>query len=73
MISMAKISNAVIKRMVKEQSGITVSNSAADAIARLLEKKAKCIAKYAVKRAKKDGRKTVLENDIDSYRLKFGG
>jgi histone H3/H4 len=67
-----KISNAVVKKMVKEQSGVTISNSAAEAIAKLLEKKAKTIAKYAVQRAKKQGRKQVMGDDIDSYRMKFG-
>ena len=38
----------------------------------MLEKKAKKIASYAVKRAKESGRKSVLEDDIDTYRIKFG-
>ncbi|MFI5412886.1 MAG: histone-like protein [Candidatus Micrarchaeales archaeon] len=67
-----KISNKVVKKMVKERTNITISDSAAGAIARLLEKKAKSIARYAVTRAKKSGRKTVLGEDVDSYRIKFG-
>ncbi|MDE1868786.1 MAG: NFYB/HAP3 family transcription factor subunit [Candidatus Micrarchaeota archaeon] len=69
---MPKISASSIKKLVKDSSGVTISNSAADAISRILEKKAKRIAKYAVKRAKDKKRSTVLEEDIDTYRLKFG-
>ena len=66
-----KISNTAIKKIVKK-SDVQISDSAATAIARLLEKKAKTIAKYAVKRAKKSGRDMVLSEDVDYYRLKFG-
>ncbi len=66
-----KISNAAIKKIVKK-SDVQISESAANAIAKLLEKKAKTIAKYAVRRAKKNGRDTVLSEDVDYYRLKFG-
>lgn len=66
-----KISNASIKKIVKK-SDVQISDSAANAIAKLLEKKARTIAKYAVKRAKKNGRDTVLSEDVDYYRLKFG-
>jgi histone H3/H4 len=65
------ISKQTIKRMVKA-NGIAISDSAADALARMLEKKAKKIASYAVKRAKSRGRMSVLEEDIDTYGIKFG-
>ncbi len=67
-----KISNAMVKRMVKENSNVAISDSAAAAIARILEKKAKTIAKSAVGRAKKQGRKMVTSEDIDYYRMKLG-
>lgn len=66
------ISNAAIKKLVEQQTGVKISNSAASAIAKLLEKKASTIAKYSVKRAKDKGRNVVTEDDVDSYRLKFG-
>ena len=69
---MTKISNAMIKKLVKEQTGTTISDTAAGAIAKLLEKKAKTMAKYAVARAKKKGRATVTEDDIYSYKMQFG-
>lgn len=69
---MKKIPNSTIKRLVKEKSDIKISDSAAQAIAELLEQKARSIARYAVKRAGKSGRKTVMEEDINAYKMKFG-
>ena len=69
---MYKISKQTIKKLVKDSPSILISDSAAIAIAKILEKKAKRIAKYAVKRAKTKNRSTVLEEDIDTYRIKFG-
>ena len=65
------ISKQTIKKMVN-QSGIAISDSAAEALAGMLEKRAKKIATYAVKRAKACSRKSVLAEDIDTYRIKFG-
>lgn len=67
-----KIPNQVIKKIVQEEGGVSISDSAASALARILEHKAGVIAKYAVMHAKKDGRKSVMQDDIDSYKLKFG-
>lgn len=67
-----KISNATIKNIVNKRTRVKISADAADAIARMLEKKATSIASFAVKRAKKQKRNVVLEEDIDTYRLKFG-
>jgi len=71
---MRNISKASIKKIVKNSSNpnVIISDRAAEAIARLLESKAKRIAKYAVKRAKGKKRDTVTEEDIDSYRVRFG-
>ncbi len=66
------IPNNAIKKMVRARSNVMISNSAASAIAKLLERRAKTIAKYAVKRAKAKGRSTVLGEDVDYYRMKFG-
>ena len=70
--NMGKISAAAIKRMVNGKNGIKMSDQAAAAIAEMLEKKASRIAKYAVGRAKSRKRGTVLEEDIESYRVRFG-
>ncbi|MGC8648616.1 MAG: histone-like protein [Candidatus Micrarchaeia archaeon] len=64
------ISKLTIKKIVKKNN-IRISDNAAEEIAKLLEKKASIIAKYAVNRAKKSGRKIVLQEDIDSYKIKF--
>jgi histone H3/H4 len=69
---MRKISKAAIKKLVNGSGGVVISDSAASAIATLLEKKAKRIAKYAVKRAKAKKRESVIAEDIDSYRVRFG-
>lgn len=71
---MRNISKASIKKMVKNSSNpnAIISDRAAEAIARLLESKAKSIAKYAVKRAKGKKRSTITEEDIDAYRVRFG-
>ena len=69
---MRKISKAAVKKLVNGAGGVVISDSAASAIAALLERKAKRIARYAVKRAKSKKRDTVTEEDIDSYRVRFG-
>ncbi len=71
---MRNISKASIKKIMKNGSGpnVIISDRAADAIARILENKARRIAKYAVKRAKSKKRDTITEEDIDTYMLKFG-
>ena len=71
---MRNISTASIKKIIKNwhDSDVIISDKAAEAIARILEQKAKRIAKYAVKRAKDKKRATITEEDIDTYRLKFG-
>lgn len=71
---MHNISKTSIKKMVKNGSNpnAIISDKAAAAIARMLEQKAKRIAKYAVKRARSKKRDTITEEDIDAYRLRFG-
>ena len=69
---MRKISKAAIKKLVNGRSGVMISDHAASAIAAILEKKATRIAKYAVKRAKAKKRDTVMAEDIESYRVRFG-
>ena len=71
---MERIPKSSIKKIIKNGSNpdIIISDSAANAIARLLEKKARRIAKYAVQRARKKRRGTITEEDIDAYKLRFG-
>lgn len=69
---MGRVSKTSIKRLVKSSAGIAISDNALESIAKLLEAKAKMIAEYAVKRAKAHNRDVVTEEDVDTYRLKFG-
>ncbi len=71
---MRNISKASIKKIVKGGSNpnVIITDKAAEAIARILEKKARRIAKYAVKSAKSKKRNTITEEDVDKYRLMFG-
>ncbi len=71
---MGSISNKTIKKIVsgESKSGVMISGKAADAIAKLLEEKARKIAEYAVRRAKSKNRDTVTEEDVDTYRVMFG-
>ena len=70
---MSRISKVSLKRLVRSSSGVSISDPALESIARMLETKAKRIARYAVKRARSHNRKVVIEEDVDTYRLKFGG
>ncbi|MGC8571774.1 MAG: histone-like protein [Candidatus Micrarchaeia archaeon] len=64
------ISRLTIKKIVKKNN-VMISDKAADKIAKILEQRAQVIARYAVKRAKKEGRNVVTQEDIDFYKLKF--
>jgi histone H3/H4 len=67
-----KIPKATIRKIVHSRARVKISEDAADAIARMLEKKAASIASFAVKRAKSHKRSIVAEEDVDAYRLRFG-
>ncbi len=69
---MPKITKATVKRLVNRSGPIRLTDKAAESISAILERKAKKIARYAMLQAKKEGRKTILKEDIDSYRMKFG-
>ncbi len=65
-----KISKVMLKRFVKDNFDIRISDEATEELANILEKKAKDISKYAVEKAKKNKRKKILTEDIESYKLK---
>lgn len=69
---MSKISKATIKKLVNANSGVMLNDKAAEALAEILEKKAKDIADYAVKNAKRKNRNVVMEEDIEEYVVKHG-
>ncbi len=63
------LSNDAIKKIVREKYGARITEDAVEEIAAILEKKAKNIASYAVKRAQEQKRKTITEEDIEAYEL----
>jgi len=67
-----KISKATIKRIVKESTNAKISDSAAEMLAKMLEKRAESIARHAVQRAKKKSRGVVLLEDVEDYKLNNG-
>lgn len=69
---MGRVSKTSIRRLIKSGYDIKISGPALESIARLLDAKAKRIAEYAVRRAKAHNRSVVLEEDVDTYKLKFG-
>ncbi len=69
---MYRISKGSVKKLVDGKSDVEISDSAADAIARALESKARKIAKHAVERAKSKGREVILEEDVTSYMAMHG-
>lgn len=69
---MASIPNSAIKGMIKKYAKVSITEDGAAAIAAILERKAKEIAKFAVGNAKKGKRDKVTKEDISSYILKKG-
>ncbi|MGC8699678.1 MAG: histone-like protein [Candidatus Micrarchaeia archaeon] len=68
--SMVNLSRASIKKIVKKYTKANITDEGADAIARILEKKAREISSYAVKSAKEKKRSKITKEDITSYILK---
>ena len=66
------ISKQTIKKIIKKYTKAKITNDGAEAIAALLEKKAKEISKYAVKSASSEKRSRIIKKDISSYVLKEG-
>ena len=64
-----KIPKTAIKKLVKSSSDAMISNDAVEAMAEMLEKRAREIAEFAVARARKKERKVILKEDIEAYRI----
>ena len=69
---MASIPKQAIRKIVRQSFGLQISDDAAAAMARLLEKKAEKISKFAVKNARKEKRSKVTRRDIREYALREG-
>ena len=69
---MATIPKQAIKRMMSQSFGLKITDEAAEALAAVLERKAKKISRFAVDSAKKDKRNKVTKKDIEDYIMKIG-
>ena len=69
---MASIPKQAIKKMVQGYFGLQITDDAAGALAKLLERRARKISRFAVKNAKKEKREKVTKKDIQEYVLKIG-
>jgi histone H3/H4 len=61
---------APMRRLIKKQGDIKISEEAAEEMRRAVGEAAQRIAEAAVENARKDNRKTVLERDIRFARLR---
>ena len=66
-----KIATSAIKNLFGKDSGIIVTNDAAEAIAKALAENAAEIAKYAVENAKRHHRSIIKPEDIESYKSRI--
>lgn len=67
-----RISKSAVKKLVRESSDVVLDDKAAEALARILERKAREIAEHAVANAKKRRREVILKEDIEDYSIKNG-
>jgi histone H3/H4 len=61
---------APMRRLIKKQGDIKISEEAAEEMRRAVGEAAQRIAEAAVENARRDNRKTVLERDIRAARVK---
>jgi len=71
-ICVASISKQAIKDLIKRNYGFEITDDGAAAMARMIEKKAMTVSKFAVKNAKKEKRKEVTKKDLLAYAQKVG-
>ena len=69
---MATIPKQAVKKLLKLHFGLKMTDDAAEALARILEKRAKKISKFAVRNAKKAKRVKVTKQDIEEFVLREG-
>ncbi|MDE1825177.1 MAG: NFYB/HAP3 family transcription factor subunit [Candidatus Micrarchaeota archaeon] len=61
---MANIPNQAIKKLIKRYAKVNITEDGAEALGRILEKKAMNISRFAVKNAKKQGRSKITKEDV---------
>ena len=67
---MAQLSRDNIKKLVKKYTNANITDDGADAIAKLLEKKAREISSFAVRKAKEKKKDRITKEEINEYILK---
>ncbi|MFP3278104.1 MAG: NFYB/HAP3 family transcription factor subunit [Candidatus Micrarchaeota archaeon] len=67
---MAQLSRENIKKLVKKYTNANITDDGADAIAKLLEKKAREISSFAVRKAKEKKKDRITKEEINEYILK---
>ena len=67
---MAQLSRDNIKKLVKKYTNANITDDGADAIAKLLEKKAREISSFAVRKAKEKKKDKITKEEINEYILK---
>jgi histone H3/H4 len=67
---MAQLSREKIKKLVKKYTNANITDEGADAIAKLLEKKAREISSFAVRKAKEKKKDKITKEEINEYILK---
>jgi len=67
---MAQLSRENIKKLVKKYTNANITDDGADAIAKLLEKKAREISSFAVRKAKEKKKDKITKEEINEYILK---
>ena len=67
---MANIPKEAIKKLIKRKYKVMITDDAAAELARLLERQATKISRFAVKNAKKAKRNRVTRLDVNAYVLK---
>jgi len=67
---MAQLSRDNIKKLVKKYTKANITDDGADAIAKLLEKKAREISSFAVRKAKEKKKDKITKEEINEYILK---
>ena len=68
---MAQLSREKIKKLVKKYTNANITDEGADAIAKLLEKKAREISSFAVRKAKEKKKDKITKEEINEYILKY--
>jgi histone H3/H4 len=67
---MAQLSRDSIKKLVKKYTNANITTDGAEAIAKLLEKKAREISSFAVRKAKEKKKDKITKDEIKEYILK---